>query len=666
MAEGRRPPTFDELPSFADSFPSPSLADWESAASHSLGLRSLQSLTLESHDGLTLKPLYTAADTPAAVLPSAGRAHTTWEACCPVDLREPEVAIGSAMTAVRQGAGSFWLTVDRRSSSWSRLTASTMAECLEATGGAPIYLDARAVCPPLAAVLVAAVRRRGAPVAELRGGFDFDPLGTLAGNGGLPWKLESSLRLMSDLVRWTDDHTAAMRAVAVSTLPYVKGGAGAVQEIAIALATAVEYLRYAERRGVPPGVLWRRLRLIMPVGRDLFTEICKLRAIRMLWSRAAEACGLVESERAVPLHAVSSPTCLTTRDPWTNLLRSTTHCYAAVIGGADVVTVLPFDSALGRADELARRLALNTHNILREECHLDRVDDPAHGSYLFERLTHDLAAAAWERFQRLESAGGMTVQLRSGAIARELGETLARRRQAIATRRDPITGVSSYPNLEEPRLERQRERRGARPLPDDEATAVRRALGTIAASFDEAVVTAGEGVSVRDLIELFPGHEEPEEMAPLPSDRDSAPFERLREASDRQLERTGARPHVFLAVAGPPSDSRKTAAQAAGVLAAGGLTTVRGEELEGPADAAAAFEASGSRSAVICGAGPLVPEIARELKARGALRVLVSSGPPGESERAWRSAGVDGFIHPGADVLVLLADLHEVEGVRRD
>jgi methylmalonyl-CoA mutase len=665
VAEGRRLPTFDQLPIFTDSFPRQGLAEWEAAASRSLGPRSLRSLSVEPHDGLRLKPLYTKHDTGGEMMPGVTRAESTWEACCPIDLRAPEAAIQETMAAVARGARSFWLSVDRRSSSWARLSASAVVEVLEATGGAPVYLDARAVSPALAALLAAAARRRGASLADLQGGFDFDPLGSLAGDGNLQWNLEACFELMTEMVRWTEAHATNLRAVAVSTMPYAKAGAGAVQELAIALATAAEYLRRAEHGGVPPDVLCRRLRLIMPVGRDLFTEICKLRAVRMVWARLAEACGLLEIDRRLPVHAITSPTCLTTRDPWTNLLRSTTHCYAAVIGGADVVTVLPFDSALGRPDDLARRLALNTHNILREESRLDQVDDPAHGSYLFERLSHDLASAAWERFQRIEAAGGMAVHLRTGAIARELGETLSRKRRAIATRRDLITGVSSYPDLAEPRLCRQRESRGARPLPDEQSTAVRRALGSSIASFDEAVDAASQGVSARNLLELFPGHDEPEQMTALPCDRDAAPFERLRDASDRQLERTGTRPHVFLAAVGPASDHRRATGEVTRVLAAGGISTIRGEALEEVADAATAFEASGSSSAVICGSADLVGTVARELKARGALRVL-AAGPPGDHEEAWRGAGVDGFIHEGTDILILLADLHEIEGVRRD
>jgi methylmalonyl-CoA mutase len=310
-------------------------------------------------------------------------------------------------------------------------------------------------------------------------------------------------------------------------------------------------------------------------------------------------------------------------------------------------------------------MAVNTQNILREESHLDRVRDPAAGSYFVERLTHDLAAAAWERFQQIELAGGMANQVRSGAIARELGETLAAKRRDLAHRRDLVTGVSSYPNLEEKMPTRRRSDRGKRPLPDDEATAVHRAVGSSSVSFEGAVENASEGVSVGELIEVFAGRDEPARMAALPAEREAIAFERLRDASDKQLRKTGARPHAFLAAVGEPADHGWDVSSVVNLLAAGGVTAVRGEGLEGIDDSVAAFEASGSRTSVLCAPSRLVPDLARTIKTRGAHRVLVA-GPPGPDEDAWRIEGVDGYLFDDCDAVTLLADIQVVEGVRRD
>ncbi len=665
MAHGGGSPTFDDLPRLTEAFPRVSVDAWSSAARQTLGPRPLDTLTVATHEGLSIKPLYTAEDLPLDRAKIRSHHRGSWGACATIDLRGTEAAVFETATAVNGGASSLWLTVDRRSSSWTRLTAGMMTGILEAARGASIYLDGRTVTPALAAVVAASARRVGDPAKDLRGGFDFDPLGTIAADGSLPWNLEACFWLMSDMVLWCEAQAPGMKAIAVSTLPYARSGATAVQELAFAMATGVEYLRRLEIAGIGPERACQSIRLVFAVGRDLFMEVAKLRAARLLWARVAQACGLPAVDRGISIHSVTSPRCLTARDPWVNMLRGTAEAYAAVVGSADVVTVLPFDSALGAPDELGRRMALNTQNILREECHLDKVRDPASGSYFVERLTHDLAAAAWDRFQHIELAGGMANQMRSGAISRELGETLASKRRDIALRRDPVTGVSSFPNLEEKRPTRRRSDRGKRPLPDDESTAVHRAVGSSSVSFEGAVENASEGVSVRDLIELFPGHDEPTRMAALPAEREAVAFERLRDASDKQLHKTGARPHAFLAAVGQLSDHGWDVSSVVNLLAAGGVTVVRGEGLEGVADSIAAYEASGSRTAVVCAPDELIPDLARNIKNRGAHRVLVG-GRPGANVDRWRIEGVDGYIFAGCDAIALLTDIHEVAGLRRE
>jgi methylmalonyl-CoA mutase len=458
-----------------------------------------------------------------------------------------------------------------------------------------------------------------------------------------------------------------MRVVAVSTLPHARAGATAVQELAVVLATSVAYLRAMEQRGISPEVVGRRIRFVTSAGRDVFMETAKLRALRVLWARVAEACGIGNDAAVVPIHAVTSPRCLTVRDPWVNILRGTAATYAAVAGGADVVTVLPFDSAAGQSEELARRLAVNTCNILREESHIDHVRDPAAGSYLVEKLTSDLCAAAWEGFQRIEATDGIVSHLRSGALARELAESLADKRLHVATLRDPVTGVSSFPNLEEELIHRHRARRDAE-SPDEIPTAVHRAVGAETESFSAALESARGGITAYELVDILKGGDERDSLSPILTEREARPFEALRDASDRHLDSVGVRPRVFVAVVGPPAETRAAKTFVTNLLAAGGIIAVLGEDLEDPEAMAGAFAASGSRAAVICAtpkrASDAIPTLAREFKARRALRVLVTN-EPGDQESAWKEAGVDGLIRRKGDAVALLADLLETEGVER-
>ena len=215
---------------------------------------------------------------------------------------------------------------------------------------------------------------------------------------------------------------------------------------------------------------------------------------------------------------------MTERDPWVNMLRTTVACLAAGVGGADAVTVLPFDSALGLPDDFARRIARNTQAILLDESNLARVIDPAGGSWYVERLTDQLARAAWDWFQQVERAGGQRAALRNGLIAERIAQNWAKRSADLARRREPITGVSEFPNL------------GERPV-------------------------------IRDPAPARPG-------GGLPRVRRAAAFEALRSRSDAMLAATGARPTIVLAALGPAAVHTARSSFAANLFQAGGIETV--------------------------------------------------------------------------------------------
>ena len=659
-------PDFDGPLDFTRRLPRPTLGEWQKEARRTLGARPLELLTVLSHENLELKPLYTAEDLPAGRSSIPSHRKGPWETCIAVDLLDPDEAVRQAREYLARGAQSVWIKVDRRSSSWGRLTVNVLGKLLETTGGAPIYIDGRGVAPTLAAILFAAARRAGICLDTLRGGVDFDPLGTMAADGALPWDLDYGFNLMAEMAALTDRETPRFRAIAVSTIPYAKAGASAVHELALALATGVEYLRRLDAAGVTPEVACRRMRLVMPVGRDFFMEVAKLRAARSLWARVAEACGVPPGGRSIPIHALTSPRCLTVYDPWVNLLRGTVESMAAVVGGADVLTVLPFDSAVGKSDAVARRIALNSNTILCEESHLDVVADPAAGSYFVERLTHDLATDAWKAFQKIETTGGMALYLRSGAVARDLGEIMSRKRKAIATRRDPITGVSSYPQLDAESLVRKRLHRDEGRMPDEVVTDVYGPAKIENPSFAASIEAGEKGMSAIEMINMLPGDDEPERITAVAMEREARPFERLRDISDRYLIRTGTRPRVFLAALGPPVEHRASVAYCVRAMEVGGMVAIVGRNAGDSATVAAEFAASKIRVAVICTGTDRDPsavaELAVELKNRGAHRIMVS-GRAAEHESVWRAAGVNGFIHPGCDLLALLEDTLEGEAV---
>lgn len=226
---------------------------------------------------------------------------------------------------------------------------------------------------------------------------------------------------------------AVANAVA-STLPFHDAGAEVADEVAIALAIGVHALPVTER------IAFR-----LAVGRDTFVELCKLRALRVCWEKILVASG--KTPKRALVHAVCANRTLAARDPWVNMLRVTTQVFAAVLGGADLVTPNEFDRALGTPSALGRRVARSTGLVLREESFLGRITDPGGGSYYFETLTDALAREAWQRFRAIQADGGI-VSARARVLER-IEASWTNRLARLATRKIPVLGVSEFANLDE-------------------------------------------------------------------------------------------------------------------------------------------------------------------------------------------------------------------------
>lgn len=225
-----------------------------------------------------------------------------------------------------------------------------------------------------------------------------------------------------------------IRAYVVDATEVHDRGASDVQELAHALKVAVDLLRTAE----DVDAVAARLEFRYAATDEQFTTIAKLRAARRLWARVLELSGA--QARGQHQHAVTSRPMLSKYDPYVNMLRTTVGAFAAGVGGADAVTVLPFDTPLGVPDGFGRRIARNTSHLLVEESHVAVVADPAGGAYAVERLTDDLAVAAWDLFGRLDDGEDLAPLIEA---------TVAERDRQVATRKRPITGLTEFPALGE-------------------------------------------------------------------------------------------------------------------------------------------------------------------------------------------------------------------------
>ncbi|XVS63746.1 methylmalonyl-CoA mutase family protein [Actinosynnema sp. CA-299493] len=553
------------------------------------------SLVTTTYDGIAVQPLYTAADrAPDAGFPGlapftrGGRPQGSVEGW---DVRQQHRAADREAVAADLGNGvtSLWL---------KGLDPATYDDVL-----ADVYLDLAPVVVDAGADFLEAGRAmlrvwagRPAPAGEVRGNVGADPLGVQARTGQ-----PADLAAVTDLLGKTREFPE-LRLLVVDGLPFHEAGGSDAQELGASLAVGVAYLRHLTGAGLDVADAARLLEFRYAATADQFLTIAKFRAARRLWARVTEVAGAPSPQLQ---HAVTSPAMMTRRDPWVNMLRTTVACFGAGLGGADAVTVLPFDHAIGLSDDFARRVARNTQSLLLEESRLAGVIDPAGGSWYVERLTDDLAHAAWAWFREIEAAGGLPKAF--DLVGDRIAATWERRRANLADRTDALTGVSEFPNLAEQPVVRE-------PAPEE----------------------PGGG---------------------LPRVRYAQDFEALRDAADASPER----PKVFLATLGPVAAHTARATFAANLFQAGGIETPNAGPTKAVEDVVVKFRESGARIACLCGSdagyAELAAPVARALREAGAERILLA-GKHADAE-------VDEHVFTGCPALDVLERTFESLGVPR-
>ncbi|SDF42855.1 methylmalonyl-CoA mutase subunit beta [Bosea robiniae] len=649
-----------DLP-YLDAFAAPSHDAWRAAVDKVLkGADFEKKLVGRTADGIRIEPLYPAASAPARALRAeAGR----WHVAARLDHPHPHEARTLALTDLEGGADT--LTISFAGALGARgygLVADDVSTLDTALHGVMLDLIHLRLDPAPqgrinALLLAALIQKRGHAPSELSVSFGLDPIGVFASRGSLaaPWP-ELGRRLAAT-IRTLKERGFAGPFIEIDSRPYHEAGASEAQELGAVLATAVAYLRTLEAQGMTLSEARDALAFTLVADTDEFLTVAKFRAARLLWNRVQQACGL--TPKPARIHAETAWRSLTKRDPNVNLLRGTVATFSAGIGGADSVAVQPFTAALGLPDAFARRVARNTQLILLEESNLWRVADPAAGAGGFETLTQALCEQAWQIFQEIEQQrsgdlAGIVAALVDGHLQKMLAEQRAARAKAVATRREPITGTSEFPNIHENvaavlavtpiRLDRQRTQ------------------GSLAERNQSEIIRSFAGGAGRADALAAPGTALQAE--PLPSLRLSEPFEALRDKADAQSKR----PIVFLATLGPIADFTARTGFARNLFEAGGLAAPSGDGFakDGATDLDAltgAFRASGAKLACLCGSDAAYAAegaAAAEALAKAGATVWLA-GRPTEPE-ALNKAGVATFIYMGCDVVETLTQAQAIAG----
>lgn len=303
----------------------------------------------------------------------------------------------------------------------------------------PLLVEADAPAPEIFGLLCAALDE--ATLAQLSGCIGYDPLSGLARSGSVPDEIFERLAAHVESV---GDRSPRLGSIAMSTAVYHDAGANAAQELALAIASGVAYLRELIGRGYAAESVAPKLHFFLNIGENFFIEIAKFRAIRLLWSQVLRAFGMPNAAQRMIVHSRSGGRNKSRRDAHVNLPRLTTEALSAAFGGVDSIQLAPFDQPIDAPDDFSRRISRNLQLILQDELRLVELIDPAGGAWHIEKLTDQLARAAWSRFQAIEADGGLVTSLRSGAIQAEISAVAALRRRDMAAGDAVLVGVNRY------------------------------------------------------------------------------------------------------------------------------------------------------------------------------------------------------------------------------
>ncbi len=454
------PDAVEHLALAAD-FPTPSYEEWAEAVAKVLNRgrpedkqltpeQSVGRLTVNLVDGLTIKPMYTLEDCPEDLgVPGVApftRGTTvrngdidSWDVRALHEDPDTSFTNKAILTDLERGVTSLWLRLDPDAIAPADLSAALDGVMLEL---APVEVSSNTDQAAAAEALLDLAGQAKDPSA-VTVTLGIDPIGHAARNG--------SKADLSGLATWVErsrNFKSATPFVVDGTV-WHNAGAGDIHETGWILATAVEYVRALIEAGVSADDAFDAIRFKVSATTDQFATISRIRALRTCWSRIGEVFGVDPAKCGARQHAVTSWREITRDDPYVNLLRATISTFSAGVGGCEAITVLPFDTAWGLPSDFSRRIARNTQIVLAEESNIGRVNDPAGGSWYVESLTRQIADKAWEELQTVEAAGGMSAYLESGKVVEVLDGLNAERNKRLATRKQPITGVSEFPNPEE-------------------------------------------------------------------------------------------------------------------------------------------------------------------------------------------------------------------------
>jgi methylmalonyl-CoA mutase len=463
---------------------------------------------------------------------------------------------------------------------------------------------------------------RGGTLSKLHGSIEYDPFGELLTAGNFAAGEQKSFEMAYGLIDYGKKFPH-FTVINVNAAIFHNSGGSAVHELAFAFSSASEYLERLTGMGHTAEEVAENIRFTFATGSNYFMEIAKFRAARYLWTKMLEAWEISpEIAGKLIIHAVTSRWNKTIYDPYVNMLRSTTESMAAILGGADSLTVEPFDKHFRKqTGSFSERIARNTQLVLKEEAYFDKVADPAAGSWYIESLTTTLIDEAWKLFLETDGQGGFSEAFKKEFIQDKIKEMANKRDNFLAGRRDILLGTNQYPNPSEK---------------------IKNNVDTDVA-FSEPVPAAAPLAR------------------PLRPYRGAQPFEELRLKTEQH---PSGSPKVFLLAYGNITMSKARAGFSSGFFACAGFEIIDNPGFNSPAEGVAAAVKSKAEIVVICSSDEeyslIIPFVANELKDA----IVVVAGNPKENIAQLQEAGVKHFIHLRSNVLETLKQFQTELGIK--
>ena len=623
----------EEQKKLFDEFPSISTQEWEQMIYKDLkGADYVRRLIWKTIEGFDVRPYYRAEDLEKInylnIFPgdfpfvrSGRKKENNWLIRQDISVKNIKDANKKALDILMKGVDSVgWMLEQEKEPSIEeieKLMENIYAQSVEVNficgKHAPKVLD----------IYIELVKKYNRDLQKINGSVNFDPISKLLRTGAFYQSENDDFASCSDIIK-ASHYLPHFRVLSVDAVLFKNAGSSTVEELAFGLAYGNEYLQRITDLGVSIDNVAPKIKFNFGVGSNYFMEIAKIRAARLLWAKIVNAYGPSDAELTrTYIHTITSDWNKTIYDPYVNMLRTTTEAMSAIIGGTNSLFIKPFDSTFAEQNDFSERIARNQQLLLKEESYLDKIIDPAAGSYYIETLTDSIVENAWNLFLEIMERGGFVASLKDGFIQERISQTAQKRNLAIANRKEIFVGTNQYPNFSE--------------------------------HLDPEIIT-----------EILKNKEEDsgkKTIEPLKIYRGSEEFEKLRAATDRWAL-SHKRPTAFMLTYGNLAMRRARSQFSANFFGCAGYKIIDNNGFDTIQQGVDAALKSDAEIIVICSADEDYPVIAPEILDKTKHKaIVVVAGYPKDSIEELKSKGLKHFIHIKSNVLDTLLEYNKMLGI---